>query len=210
MGLRELPKITRLLPPAQPCSRLLPSTAAPSPSPRILRSCRRNQGPHRPHKQQEEPRTPQTPQTPQTAGAEALPPPSSLAQGLREQDWEGSRTGKCLGCLVSAGKPPIPRDQDMPGCWELLQLPRLSQALFLGGGKSHRSVAGLIGGSGQAQHGGMSSSRQQQGGAARREGRGHTEQSAGRKLTDTPDGGPGRLVRPERGRGCFQTKERHA
>lgn len=30
------------------------------------------------------------------------------------------------------GKQPTPADQDMPGCWELLQLLRVSQALVLG------------------------------------------------------------------------------
>lgn len=30
------------------------------------------------------------------------------------------------------GKHPTPADQDMPGCWELLQLLRVSQALVLG------------------------------------------------------------------------------
>lgn len=46
-------------------------------------------------------------------------------------------------------------------------------------------------------------------GRARRDGGerwSHIMQCGGRKLTDTPDGGPGRLVGSERGGSCFQTK----
>lgn len=45
-------------------------------------------------------------------------------------------------------------------------------------------------------------------GGARRDGErwSHVMQCGGRKLTDTPDGGPGRLVGSERGGSCFQTK----
>lgn len=155
---------------------------------------------------------------------ELLPPAFHRDNG--EQEWERSRLGACKNreihswrCQISHGKAPDPHGSGL--AWELLQLLWVSQALFFFGGWKipkkifGESVAGLIQGlsSGSARR-----DEQLQGAAGGRrssqegweeEGT-HTEQCRGRKLTDTPDGGPGRLVRPERGRSCFQTKERHA